>query len=322
MSRTIQFQSQIDGDVVEPFFAVDLDFSPSVTRTFYITVVRTGEGNRYAIDDVEGYYLAVAKGNTIILDQTDSSNTGHPIALATSIDGSTYSTGVTITGSPGTTGKLTWQVNATTPEQLYYKCTAHSGMGGTNGISIGSAALRLWTGYGETTIDGNVYYGSADLGTIGAVEQTEKLEAKGVKLSITGIPSNIITEAMSQQYSGRQVIIYFGVLSNGQISLVPYKLFNGFMNVMSITQSGAQSSVTIDCENYLVNLKRVSPIRYTDENQKALHPNDNSLRFVTALQNKEILWGIPYSQVPLTVASRPPQSELDELLANIGNIYK
>lgn len=320
MSRAISFQSEIDGDVVEPFFAVDLDFSPSVTRTFYITVLSTGEGNRYAIDDIEGYYLAVAKGNTIILDQSDSSNTGHPIALATSIDGTTYSTGVTITGSPGTTGKLTWQVSASTPAQLYYKCTNHSGMGGSEGITIRQSALRLWTGYGETTIDGNIFSGSADLGTIGSVEQTEKLEAKGVRLAISGIPSNIVTEAMSQVYFGRQVIIYFGVLTNGQVSLVPYKLFNGFMNVMSITQSGDSTSVTIDCENYLVNLKRVSPIRYTDENQKALHPTDNSLRFITALQNKEILWGVPYSQVPLTVSSRPPQSELDEILSNIGRI--
>tara|TARA_R110000787_G_scaffold33724_1_gene88131 strand:- start:12560 stop:13528 length:969 start_codon:yes stop_codon:yes gene_type:complete len=319
MSRNISFQSNIQGDVVEPFFAVDLDFSPSISRTFYITVLSTGEGNRYAIDDVQGYYLAVAKGNTIILDQSDPSNANHPIALATSLDGTTYSTGVTITGSPGTDGKLTWQVAASTPDTLYYKCSNHSGMGGNEGISIAMSALRLWTGYGETTIDGNIFTGSGDLGTIGAVEQTEKLEARGVKLTISGIPTNIITEAMSQQYFGRQAIIYFGVLTNGQVSLVPYKLFNGFMNVMSITQSGQSSTVSLDCENYLVNLKRSNILRYTDEDQKALHSSDESLRFIVALQNKEVLWGVPYSAVGNTVGARAP-SNYDELIKNIQNI--
>lgn len=192
-------------------------------------------------------------------------------------------------------------------------------MGGNEGIRIAMSALRLWTGYGETTIDGNIFTGTGDLGSIGQVAQTEKLEAKGVQLTLSGIPSNLITEAMTQSYFGRRAVIYFGVLTNGQISLVPYKLFDGFMNVMSLTQSGNSTTITMDCENYLVNLKRVNQIRYTEEDQKALHPTDDSLRFITALQNKEILWGVPYSAVPLAVNTKIPDP--DDLANIIGRFF-
>ena len=51
MARTITFGSQIAADEVEPFFAVKLDFSGDFTRTFLVTVGRTGEGNKYFINN-------------------------------------------------------------------------------------------------------------------------------------------------------------------------------------------------------------------------------------------------------------------------------
>ena len=38
MARTIDFQSKIDATLVEPFYAVHLDFSGSVTRNVYTAV--------------------------------------------------------------------------------------------------------------------------------------------------------------------------------------------------------------------------------------------------------------------------------------------
>ena len=53
MARTIDFQTQIDAQLVEPFYAVHLDFSGSVTRNVYTEVLATGDGNRYSLNNTQ-----------------------------------------------------------------------------------------------------------------------------------------------------------------------------------------------------------------------------------------------------------------------------
>ena len=74
---------------------------------------------------------------TYVFDQTDSSNSGHPLLISTTSDGThgggtAYNTGVTVSGS-----KTTIVVGAGTPTTLYYYCSIHPGMGGTITTSTG-----------------------------------------------------------------------------------------------------------------------------------------------------------------------------------------
>ena len=55
----------------------------SVTRTFTVTVVSTGSGNKYFIDGVQTPTLELVEGATFRFDQSDSSNNTHPLRFAT-----------------------------------------------------------------------------------------------------------------------------------------------------------------------------------------------------------------------------------------------
>ena len=84
----------------------------SVTRTFTVTVVSTGSGNKYFIDGVQQATVSLAEGYTYKFDQSDSSNGSHPLRLSTTSDGthnagSEYTTGVTTNGTPGNSGAYT-----------------------------------------------------------------------------------------------------------------------------------------------------------------------------------------------------------------------
>ena len=107
----------------------------SVDRTFTITVVSTGSGNKYFIDGVQQATINLVEGGTFRFDQSDSSNGGHPLRLSTTSGGthsggSEYTTGVTTNGTPGDSGAYTEITVASDAPTLYYFCSIHSGMGG------------------------------------------------------------------------------------------------------------------------------------------------------------------------------------------------
>ena len=127
----------------------------SVDRTFTITVVSTGSGNKYFIDGVQQATINLVEGGTFRFDQSDSSNGGHPLRLSTTSGGthsggSEYTTGVTTNGTPGDSGAYTQIEVSSSAPTLYYYCSIHSGMGGqantpsTDVWGAGNWSANLW----------------------------------------------------------------------------------------------------------------------------------------------------------------------------------
>ena len=94
-----------------------------------------GTGNKYYINGSVSPTLTLNEGSTYWFDQSDSSNSSHPLRFSTTANGthgggSAYTTGVTTTGTPGSAGAYTKITVASGAPTLYYYCTNHSGMGG------------------------------------------------------------------------------------------------------------------------------------------------------------------------------------------------
>jgi len=108
---------------------------PSTTATtFAVTVSNPGSGNKYYLDGTLSYKATLYRGGVYTFDQSDSSNSGHPLRFSTVSDGShgggsQYTTGVVTNGTPGNAGAYTRITVAADAPLLYYYCTNHSGMG-------------------------------------------------------------------------------------------------------------------------------------------------------------------------------------------------
>ena len=179
-----------------------------------------------------------------------------------------------------------------------------------------TSPLKFWTGLGQITIGDDTYTGSGNFLQISQVSETAEISAQGATLTLSGIPSSLLSLALSEPYQGRLCTILFGVINTDKVYLLKedgtrvlaedsspiditpsgekndlVELFVGYMDMMNIQESGDTCTISLAVESRLIDLERLRPFRFTDQNQKTRFPNDRGFEFVEALQDKRFTWG-------------------------------
>ena len=131
-------------------------FSSSSPKVFTVKVItktaaspyhNVGSNNGYSINAIETPIIEL-KGNDTgkpyyyKFDQSDASNSGHPLRFYNNVSKTTaFTTGVTTSGTPGQAGAhTTIAVDNDTPNILYYQCSSHANMG--NFINHNSSTIN------------------------------------------------------------------------------------------------------------------------------------------------------------------------------------
>lgn len=193
-------------------------------------------------------------------------------------------------------------------------------------LYLDSGTVSIWNGYGTLNYNANQYgivnyegvpyQGVGSLLGIGQVEETAELSARGATVSLSGIPSTMMSLALQEKYQGRKATISFGVFvddpSSGwaiynsvwndsrnwydsqfwsDYSVSIMNLFDGYIDQMNINESSSSCTITVTIESKLIDLERPREFRFNSASQQSLYPGDLGLDFVESLQGKQFTWG-------------------------------
>ena len=186
-------------------------------------------------------------------------------------------------------------------------------------IELDTDPLYFWTGVGDLNLDGNTYTGAGNLLQISDIQEGVDLAAKGATVALSGIPTAILADALTEPYQGRPARIKLGVfdeaaaepgvllLENGVDALLmensdrfdisydttgfAFELFSGKLDQMETSMGGETITIAVSIESRMIDLKRPRIRRYTHADQLALYSGDLAFEFVTRLQSESLTWG-------------------------------
>lgn len=157
-----------------------------------------------------------------------------------------------------------------------------------------ATTVRYWTGIGTLAWDGHNWLGIGDLIEVAAVDESDDLAANGVAIKLSGATSDAIEEAFDDMRNGTTGIIRLALLDDtGSVIADPAVLFRGRLDVPEIDDSDpGKPLITISYESELIDLERPRLRQFTNQDQMALYPGDTGLRYVAALQDYEVKFGM------------------------------
>ena len=257
---------------------------------------------------------------TTIVDALDDSVVYPFFAVEMNFDGNT----ITVTAGSFVVGE-TYTISSVGTTDFTLVGSADNNVGTSfvaTGVGVGTGTvtrsdiLRLWTGVGTLVVEGISYAGAGTLLGISAVEETTETAARGADITITGLPSEVLSLALSTPYQGRTCKIYFGMFAKGSLqkestnfilledgsrieledrSTGLTEIFCGYMDQMNINEGADTGTVQVKVENKLIDLERARVARYTSEYQRSRNiagaSDDAGFDFVATMQDQKLAWG-------------------------------
>ncbi len=155
-----------------------------------------------------------------------------------------------------------------------------------------SGTVRFWSGLGDVVWNAVTWTGAGTLLGIGAIEETGEIVANGTAVTLSGVPPELVSAAITDARQGLPGSLWLGLLTTaGAIIADPVLIFTGRLDVPQIADSMDSCTITISYESRLIDLNVPREFRYTNEGQLQLYPTDYGFAYVTSIQEQEIVWG-------------------------------
>lgn len=168
-------------------------------------------------------------------------------------------------------------------------------------VDLDAGPEGLWTGTYPVTIDGVSYAPTAGNMLIEPIEASSQLDADQLKVTLTGLQSEVTTALGGVAWHQRPATVYLAFLNDAEAVVHAMPSFSGFIDVLSV-QDAADASATIEAvlESNNRELSRSYGRVRSDADQRAVSTGDGFFKYVTAANTDvEINWGRKGAQYPV-----------------------
>ena len=160
-------------------------------------------------------------------------------------------------------------------------------------IDIPGDPVRVNTSALDVVAGGYTWTGAGTLAGVEAVSEDTAIIGAPVKLTLSGIPSTLLTEIQTADFRNRAVEISLGFFDQDWVLLADLEpLWSGVADYAQMTVDEGSASITLTCENELSALiGRPIPIRYTDQEQRRRFTGDRFFEMLPLMFDRQIQWG-------------------------------
>lgn len=158
-------------------------------------------------------------------------------------------------------------------------------------MDFASGHLYANDGIAQISYGGHVYLPVGQFGGIEVVEEDLEVIARPVKLTLSGVDSDLCSKAQTEIYQNRQVVIYLALCdqATGNLVAIPETIWEGRMDYMGIELGEHTGTITVNCEHRLRREPRIA--RYTDADQQNAYSGDGFFFFTTQIVGFTGQWG-------------------------------
>lgn len=131
------------------------------------------------------------------------------------------------------------------------------------------------------------WLGTGGLVNIEAIRETTNVESTGLRMTLSGIPSAMISLALGEDVQGRPISVWLGVMdSAGALIGTPVLEWQGRIDTLTIAETDDTATITATAESRMASLMKAAPRRYTDADQQNLYPGDLIFNYVPQMKEK------------------------------------
>lgn len=159
-------------------------------------------------------------------------------------------------------------------------------------IETAGDTVRLWSGLGDATLDGNIFVGVGTFGGISAPEETTDFKSTGIVFTLSGVPSALIAVAINDIKQGLPAKCWLAFLeADGTLIADPVLIFEGYAAVPTTDEQAETCTIALSAESWASTLRRPRSTRYTQGDQATRDATDKGFAYVPTLQDRKIVWG-------------------------------
>lgn len=158
-------------------------------------------------------------------------------------------------------------------------------------LQFASGTHRYCTAGQTIAWNGNDWLGVGAIASIEAIKETEGLQATGLKMMLSGVPTSLISLALGEAVQGKTAKMWVaGIDTTGAVAADPVLEYQGRVDTLFINDSESSCLIGINVESRMADFQRPNTRRFNAATHEADYPGDKFFSHIVAMTEAEIIW--------------------------------